>query len=138
MQRLQTRQIGDMMQTEASRFSSRAQEYHHNGYLVVKQLFTPSELQTIKTEMIEICRGNRGEIEGASRDQVSSDQEILQNYLCVHFPHKISKVVLDFAARHEPTTTVLREIIGENVKLIQTMMFLKGPGQPGQNWHQVC
>merc|ERR1712060_323182 len=28
------------------------------------------------------------------------------------------------------------EIIGQNVKLIQTMMFLKGPGQPGQNWHQ--
>eukprot|EP01084_Bolivina_argentea_P066507 121234_1 len=123
-------------QLEKEPLTDRAREYHENGYLIVPQLFTQEELQSIKSEMIDICRGNRGNIEGAKPDTTSTDLEILSRYLAVHFPHKISDKVLKLASKHEPTIQILKEIISPNVKLIQTMMFMKGPGQPGQNWHQ--
>eukprot|EP01084_Bolivina_argentea_P066508 121235_1 len=118
------------------KLTQRALEYHENGYLLAKQLFTKNEIASIKAEMIEICRGNRGTIEGAEKDTTSSDEHIFDKYLCVHFPHKISNAVLDFATKHEPTVEILKEIISPNVKLVQTMMFMKGAGQCGQNWHQ--
>ena len=129
-------QSASLARLERPELTDRAREYHENGYLVVPQLFNQRKLQSIKTEMIEICRGNRGEIEGAKLDNTSSDEEILEKYLCVHFPHKISQSVLDFASKHEGTVNILKEITSPNVKLIQTMMFMKGPGQAGQNWHQ--
>jgi ectoine hydroxylase-related dioxygenase (phytanoyl-CoA dioxygenase family) len=31
---------------------------------------------------------------------------------------------------------VLTDIIGPNVKMMQSMLFIKASGQPGQAWHQ--
>eukprot|EP01083_Nonionella_stella_P132058 401453_1 len=121
---------------ERSDLTQRAREYHTNGYLIVPQLFSSDEIQNIKSEMIEIARCNRGEIDGATRDEISSDHDILNKYIAIHFPHKISQKVLHLATKHEPTTQILSEIISPNVKLVQTMMFIKGSGQQGQNWHQ--
>eukprot|EP01083_Nonionella_stella_P175980 614480_1 len=56
--------------------TERAREYHTNGYLIVPQLFSSDEIQNIKSEMIEIARCNRGEIDGATRDEISSDHDI--------------------------------------------------------------
>ena len=61
---------------------------------------------------------------------------MLKNYLCIHFPHKISDIVLNMSAKHTKTNLILSKIISPNVKLVQTMMFIKGPGVQGQNWHQ--
>ncbi len=54
-----------LYQLENPKLSDRAREYHKNGYLVVPQLFDPQELQSIKQEMIETCRGNLVDIDGA-------------------------------------------------------------------------
>eukprot|EP00483_Globobulimina_turgida_P006670 UN06680 len=125
-----------LYQLEQLELTDRAREYYENGYLIVPQLFDQQELQNIKSEMIEICCGNRGDIEGFQPDKSGTDLQILSRYLAIHFPHKISEKVLNFASSHKGTVQVLKEIISPNVKLIQTMMFMKGPGQPGQNWHQ--
>lgn len=84
--------------------------------------------------------------------------EVLKHYLCVHFPHKMSKAVLELLKHNggsgvpliyltysslcvHPslgTADVLQACIGSpNVKAMQSMMFIKGPGKRGQATHQV-
>ena len=48
---------------------------------------------------------------------------------------QISSVVRDLV-REERTVEVLRQLVGDNVKCMQTMMFMKGAGKPGQATHQ--
>ena len=43
-------------------------------------------------EMEEICRGHRGDIPGVQkidREDVSRE-EVIKQYLCIHFPHKVN------------------------------------------------
>src|SRR5207237_6609090 len=59
----------------------------------------------------------------------------LRDVLCVHFPHKISQPILDLA-RLPVLVDALTTVIGPNVKLVQSMLFIKAAGMPGQAWHQ--
>ena len=61
--------------------------------------------------------------------------EVLRRYLCIHFPHKISPAMHDVLA-HPALVEVLTRIIGPNVKCMQSMLFIKASGKPGQAWHQ--
>ena len=38
--------------------------------------------------------------------------------------------------RESNTVSVLQQLIGPNIKVMQTMMFMKGPGKRGQTCHQ--
>jgi phytanoyl-CoA hydroxylase len=60
---------------------------------------------------------------------------VLRRYLCIHFPHKISPLMLE-VARLPAVVDVLTRIIGPNVKMMQSMLFMKAEGKPGQAWHQ--
>lgn len=40
------------------------------------------------------------------------------------------------ALAHPRIADVLREIVGPNVKCMQSILFLKSAGKPGQAWHQ--
>jgi ectoine hydroxylase-related dioxygenase (phytanoyl-CoA dioxygenase family) len=110
--------------------------YDSQGYLVVPDALGPGLLAAALAEATEICRGERGEIEGAvpsgNRDD---DATVLGRYLCIHFPHKISALLRALAC-HAPVVTPLTDIIGPNIKLMQSMLFIKGAGKPGQAWHQ--
>ena len=53
---------------------------------------------------------------------------------CIHFPHKVSALVRDLACH--PTVVDVVDVIGPNVKLMQSMLFIKAAGKPGQAWHQ--
>jgi phytanoyl-CoA hydroxylase len=64
-----------------------------------------------------------------------SDEEAMRRYLCIHFPHKISEVMLS-TLNHPAMVDVLKAIIGPNVKCMQSMLFIKASGKPGQAWHQ--
>jgi len=55
--------------------------------------------------------------------------------LAFHFPHKMSTHFKDLLA-HPGIVQVLNEIIGANVKAMQSMFFIKSAGKPGQAWHQ--
>jgi len=48
----------------------------------------------------------------------------------------VSPLVLDLLVNHQGTKEVLSQVIGPNVKAMQSMMFMKSPGLPGQAWHQ--
>jgi len=110
--------------------------YRKNGYLVVPNLFTSSEIGEIKAETTRLFRGERGPIEGLLKvTPQMTDAEVLRQYLAVHFPHKLSPVIGQSLA-HPGIVEILTDIIGPNVKCMQSMLFVKGPGKPGQSWHQ--
>jgi ectoine hydroxylase-related dioxygenase (phytanoyl-CoA dioxygenase family) len=60
---------------------------------------------------------------------------VLRRYLCIHFPHKVSSLAADIA-RLPAAVQTLAGIIGPNVKMMQSMLFIKSEGKPGQAWHQ--
>jgi phytanoyl-CoA hydroxylase len=113
-----------------------ADEYDRQGYLIIEAFLDDEVLSTVRAESAAICRGDRGSIDGvvpARRDQ--SDDDVLRRYLCIHFPHKASELMSD-VARSAAAIDVLTTVIGPNVKMVQSMLFIKSEGKPGQAWHQ--
>ncbi len=109
-------------------------EYERDGYLIIPALLGGDELTRARVESVAVCRGERGAVAGvipAADDE--DDAVVLRRYLCVHFPHKISPVLRDLAFL---PSGVLTSIIGPNVKLMQSMLFIKSASKPGQAWHQ--
>jgi len=110
--------------------------YRQNGYLVVPDLFTAAEMQELQVETTRIFRGKRGPVEGLLEVAPQmTDAEVLRKYLAIHFPHKLSPMI-ERSLSHPGIVEVLTHIIGPNVKCMQSMLFVKGPGKPGQSWHQ--
>lgn len=111
-------------------------EYERDGYLIIPELLGPDELAAARAESVAVCRGERGPIDGVGPAAPGEDDgEVLRRYLCVHFPHKISKALRELAL-HPAAVRVLTSVIGPNVKLMQSMLFIKSASKPGQAWHQ--
>lgn len=110
--------------------------FRDNGYLVVENVLTPAEIAALRNETVHICRGKRGHVTGLPDFEASeSDNAVIRKTLCIHFPHKISDVM--YQALHQPgIVDTLTQLIGPNVKCMQSMLFIKSSGQPGQAWHQ--
>lgn len=110
--------------------------YRENGYLVVPGALSEAELEELRAETLSVCRGERGEVGGFEPTVPGeSDEETQRRYLCIHFPHKISSVMEKYLATPK-MLEVLTDIIGPNVKCMQSMLFIKATGKPGQAWHQ--
>jgi len=113
--------------------------YQENGFLVVPAAVSPEELQALKDETVAFCRGQRGEVNGTPESPAAmralSDDEVLQRFLCIHHVHKASDLMLEYLA-HPVIREVLTRVIGPNVKCMQSMLFIKSAGKPGQAWHQ--
>ena len=61
---------------------------------------------------------------------------MLRRFLCIHYPHKVSEVALRHDARAAGGRRCSPRVIGPNVKCMQSMLFIKSEGKPGQAWHQ--
>lgn len=110
--------------------------FHENGFLVVENAFSPAEIQALRDEATQICQGERGELRGMPPlTGQETAEEILRQVLCIHFPHKISDLMFE-TLKHPAFVEVLTHIIGPNVKCMQSMLFIKAAGKPGQAWHQ--
>ena len=110
--------------------------YKELGYLIAPDLLSKEEIDALKKETSAIFSGERGAIHGllpVSKDE--TDREVLKKYVAIHFPHKISELLYRFLS-HEKIVEVLADIVGPNVKCMQSMLFVKGPGKAGQSWHQ--
>jgi phytanoyl-CoA hydroxylase len=111
-------------------------DYGHQGYMIIPDALSTGMIAAALAEVTAICRGLRGSIDGVvSASRHDDDSAVLRRYLCIHFPHKISPTMLDFG-RLPAVVDVLTEIIGPNVKMMQSMLFIKSEGKPGQAWHQ--
>jgi len=119
-----------------SHLSTDYSRYSRDGFLIVDKALDPDLLASARAETTAICRGQRGLFDGVTNASPDEDDlSVLQRHLCIHFPHKISPTMLDLA-RHPRLVGVLTEVIGPNVKLMQSMLFIKSTGRPGQAWHQ--
>ncbi len=122
--------------------------FRKNGFLVVHDAIAPSELEKMRRETVAICRGKRGEMifekkrDGSmdvrpSTEEIAgmSDDEAIARVLCIHHPHKFSPVMRQ-ALAHPVIVDVLTKVVGPNLKCMQSMLFIKASGKPGQAWHQ--
>ncbi|WP_431912333.1 phytanoyl-CoA dioxygenase family protein [Nonomuraea jabiensis] len=110
--------------------------YERDGYLVLDRALDPGEVGDLLEEAVRICRGELGDISGAlPAGDADTDDDVLRRFLCVHYPHKLSGLMLD-TMRHPAVVSALTSVIGPNVKAMQSMLFIKSEGEPGQAWHQ--
>lgn len=116
--------------------------YRERGYLVVSDALGPDKVDELVGETVRICRGERGVFspEGTRMDRPlrtdgMSDEEVQRQFLCIHHPHKMSAVMRRYLAE-ETVVKVLTSVVGPNVKCMQSMLFIKSAGEPGQAWHQ--
>jgi phytanoyl-CoA hydroxylase len=111
-------------------------DFERDGFLVLEGALGRAEVGVLLDEALRICRGERGRVNGAEPGTAGeSDDEVMRRFLCVHYPHKLSPPMLD-TMRHPTIVEALTEVIGPNVKAMQSMLFVKAEGKPGQAWHQ--
>ena len=118
--------------------SAAAEFYRDHGFLVVEDAFAPGEVAALNAEAAAICRRDYGAIGGAAGGMPvpgETDEQVLARFLCIHFPHKISALMRATLA-HPGIVDVLTRIIAPDVKCMQSMLFIKSAGKPGQAWHQ--
>lgn len=110
--------------------------YRENGYLIIPNALSPDEIEAFRNETTAICRGERGEVNNLPEVTTEdNDEDVNQRILCIHMIHKISPFMYD-ALAHPVMADALTHIIGPNVKCMQSMLFVKASGKPGQAWHQ--
>ncbi len=111
--------------------------YADNGFYVYPDALSAAEIQQLRDESVRICAGELGSIEGTNvvRGENEGDDEVLRRFLCVHFPHKLSNVMFE-ALSHPAIVETLTACVSPNVKAMQSMLFIKAAGKPGQSWHQ--
>jgi ectoine hydroxylase-related dioxygenase (phytanoyl-CoA dioxygenase family) len=98
-------------------------EYEAKGYLALNGLLSRAEIDALNQAAVEVC----------ATDQLG--RVSFEDVLTIHFPHKLSPFMREMMA-HPAITRVLTEVIGPNVKCLQSMFFVKRPGKPGHAWHQ--
>lgn len=110
--------------------------YADQGYLIAEHAVSEEEVDALLDDAAAICRGQYGRFRNwAQVDESMSDAEVLKQFLCIHFPHKCSPVMLE-AVKQPTIIEVLTSVIGPDVKCMQSMLFIKATGKPGQAWHQ--
>lgn len=113
-----------------------AEFYQKNGFLVLENALSINEVDEINRETTKVCRNQEGKIEGATVfPSEMSDEEVLRQVLCIHFPNKTSEMMQRLLSQ-PAVVTALTQIIGPDVKCMQSMLFVKASGKPGQAWHQ--
>ena len=109
-------------------------DYRRDGCLICRDLVDADTVAALREETVAIACGRRGAIEGVqAREQ--DDEAALRDVLAIHFPHKVS-APMRALLHHAGIVDVLREIVGPDVKCMQSMLFVKNAGKPGQAWHQ--
>jgi len=123
------------------------EHYRSEGFALLGAALSPAEVAAVNAEALRLCRGDLGAIgqgyaaadaaqpEEQDAEGRLSDEDVMRRYLCVHYPHKVSTVALD-VLRNPRIVDALTGVIGPNVKAMQSMLFIKSEGKPGQAWHQ--
>ena len=121
---------------DLSAIDAAADFYREQGYVVLTDAVDRADLDQLKTETIRLCRNEDGLIDGIKpAGPELSDDEAMRRVLCVHFPHKLSDIFHRNLSRPGIVELLVR-VIGPNVKAMQSMLFIKASGKPGQAWHQ--
>ena len=109
--------------------------HEEKGFLVVKDLLSPDEVEELREDATRLCRGKYDSENLKPVPDEMPDEEAISQYLCIHQPHHISDFMKN-AVAHHGVASVLSQLIAPNVKCMQSMLFIKPPRFPGQAWHQ--
>ncbi len=121
--------------------------YAEFGFALLADALNADEVAAVNADALRLCRGDYGQIRygmwstenpedsAAEVAATGTDDELLRRYLCIHFPHKVSAAASD-ALRNPRIVEALTAVVGPNVKAMQSMLFIKSEGKPGQAWHQ--
>lgn len=105
------------------------------GYLVVRGLVPMEDVDEMNRHMDRLLDGSEI-VEGARvMKDLGLKPENRTDWLRVHMLHRLSPIHERFLL-HPRILDVLEAIIGPDVLALQTMLFFKQPGQPGQGYHQ--
>ena len=122
--------------------AAQVRSYADNGYLVMPDLITAAELDELRADLARLTRGHYPVANLPTVAPDASDDEALQQVLCIHQPHFFSPVLHAFV-RHRRICGVLAQIVAAHVpgwdgsvKCMQSMFFVKPPSFQGQAWHQ--
>ena len=110
-----------------------AMEYRDNGFCVARSALPQAEVQALIDEAMRLCREEAVKLRGA--EGARGEATDMARFLAIHFPHKLSLLMRETLA-HPRIVEVLTRAIGPNVKCMQSMLFIKHAGKPGQAWHQ--
>jgi ectoine hydroxylase-related dioxygenase (phytanoyl-CoA dioxygenase family) len=141
----------------ADRYRVSVEEYtrfRRDGFLVVRGLINAAEIADLRQHTEDLMQGRLPEQRGtamANRDTSKdtgvtsqlleappehlSPIEKAQFFLRIHMLHR-KLAFHEHYMLHPRVLDVLEVIIGPDVLAMQTMLFLKPPGKPGQGWHQ--
>jgi phytanoyl-CoA hydroxylase len=127
--------------------------FRQQGFLVVRRLLGPDEVEELREHTELLMQGRLPEqVATMSERDTDSDsgtagqalegppehlspEEKAQYFLRVHMLHRKLELHERYLL-HPGVLDVLEAIIGPDVLALQTMLFLKPPGKPGQGWHQ--
>ena len=128
--------------TIANASDDEVRHFVDQGFLVRRHLIPADEIAALRAEILPIARGAYPCKGLESLDRSQDDESLVRSVLCIHQPHYISPVIRRMVD-HPAIAGVLSRITGAHlahwdgrVKCMQSMLFAKGPGMPGQAWHQ--
>ena len=127
--------------------------FRQQGFLVVRGLLSGAEVSELRehTELLMEGRlpeqtqtmterdpgtdtGTTGQLLEAPPKHLSPEEKA-QYFLRVHMLHRKLELHERYML-HPRVLDVIEALIGPDVLALQTMLFLKPPGKPGQGWHQ--
>ena len=109
--------------------------FREQGFLVVRGLLAPAEVDELRAHSEDLMYG-RVDVPGLGPPAPGMTPEaIASRYLRVHMLHRHLEIEERYLL-HPGVLDVLEALIGPDVLALQTMLFFKQPGQPGQGYHQ--
>lgn len=127
--------------------------FHRDGFLAVRGLVSPAEIAELVRHTEDLMQGRLPEQNAtmAARDlrrdtgvtvqpleappASLSPAEKAQYFLRIHMLHRRLELHERFML-HPRVLDVVEALTGPDILAMQTMLFLKPPGKPGQGWHQ--
>ena len=109
--------------------------FHEQGFLIVRGLVPPEDVQELNAHMDRIVDGTE-HFPGVEPPPAEwTPDKKVGYYLRVHMLHRVLPIHERFLL-HPRVLDVLEALIGPDVLALQSMLFFKQPGQPGQGYHQ--
>ena len=109
--------------------------FREQGFLIVPNLVSLDDVQEMNEHMDRILAGKEP-LPGVTPPPEDWDPDRkIAHYLRVHMLHRVLPIHERFLL-HPRVLDVLEVLIGPDVLALQSMLFFKQPGQPGQGFHQ--
>jgi ectoine hydroxylase-related dioxygenase (phytanoyl-CoA dioxygenase family) len=110
--------------------------FREHGYLVKRAVLPPSDVDTLLAHIDDLRAGRVDlPLDNAWASGGEDEAARLERLLRIHMLHRQLPLHESYLL-HPRLLDVVEALAGPDVLALQTMLFVKGPGAPGQGWHQ--